>query len=517
MVVQPLIHHKKIPDISVKSFKSDGLARYGEVGRRDGEVAAECFVPTWMHKDGIVLRFKGLHMGVKADQDTNQHKFCILYHLSDSTFEVLYDDSECKGKIYLKRYCNTSSLQEWQIPNPLDLDVGKCINILGHTFKILDMTPSTKEYLEAQGRIVTAPCLDEANEIQIPEKCTLPSREGERLTSYLSRGENVSKTIMNGLPLEWKGVILKFWAIDGESKHYLIKYHVEDCSVELFEFLDDSLSTTHKILSRTNFIDPVGSLLKATPAGSPLFKPLDFLVGDHVKICGRKMCVYKVDQVSQEWMASNMNGIDVSRMQEIPIVSTTDKKKAKQRDRNLSHDDESEIVSPAPSGLETMQFLAKLVNPKSDDTSIDEFNSERRFIIQVHCSDFTICIRELSSKGSSGIGGKFLERQRVYTDLAKKRGLLQPSEFYIGSEVKIYGRTFEILDADRSTLEYIAFHPEYFPRADATAILDEVNDALRQIPASVPRDAAFSMLKSSIPNIANAAIVSACIVLGQSQ
>ena len=40
MVVQPLIHHKKIPDISVKSFKSDGLARYGEVGRRDGEVAA---------------------------------------------------------------------------------------------------------------------------------------------------------------------------------------------------------------------------------------------------------------------------------------------------------------------------------------------------------------------------------------------------------------------------------------------------------------------------------------------
>lgn len=509
MVVQPLSCRCKSTPTNLEQLFDTSMAPEIESGQEEDRF--DRFVPSWIQKDGIVLRFKALSVGVQAHQGSDQQKFRILYHLSDSTYEVLYDNGERKGKVYLKRYCNTSSLQEWDMPNPFDLDIGKWLNLFGHTFKIIDMDVSTRTYLESQGRTITAPCFEDVPEhFHVPANANPPSKGHERLTAYLSRGENISKTITTKLPIEWKGVILKFWAVDDESTQYFIKYHPEDCSVELFEFLDTALTMTRKVLSRNNFIDQVGSLLKVTCMTEALYKPIDFLVGEPVKICGRNLIIHKADDASKAWMTTHLKDIDLSKLQDIPVASKISTVR-KRRDRDVS-DDDSEEVQPPPPGLDTMQFLAKFIGPSYGDRDVDDFNSQRKFIIRVNPADFSVSIKELNTPGS---GTKFLERQKVYKDLAKKKGVLQPFQFYIGAFVEIYGRQYEILDADRLTLKYIADHPHYFREADATAILFEVRDALHRIPTSVPADVAFSSLQNSLSHASKAAIVSACMVLGQ--
>lgn len=518
MIVQPLSNRRKRSTNAPKILDRVGIQIHGEnTGTTDGGA----FVPEWIQQDGIMLRFRASHVG--GGQNVDARRFVILYHVSDSTYEVLYDDDdddENRGKVFLKRYCNTSCLKQWDKPNPFDFDIGQCVNVVGHVFSILDMCPFTKMYLESQGRTISDACLgtrEENDKVKQTPSC----KPHERLTSYLSHGECVGTQILKSHPQEWNGVILRFWAVDVYTKReYLIKYHVEDCSIELFEFLDTCLTKTQKILSRTNFIDPVGSLMKSTEAAASIiagaFQPHEFLMGKQVKICGRHMVIHKADNHSRAWMATNIANINTTNLEEIPLPSSmAENNRMKQGTKSKQADlDSEEVLSLAPSGLESMQFLATLSPyPKTSEKNQDTFNQERKFIIQVYCSDFSICIKEMNVQTPGSFGSKFLERQRVYKDLAKKRGTLQPFEFYIGSEVEIYGRRFEILDADKVTLEYIADHPEYFTRADGTGILCEVRSVLQKTYAESSN--MLNILQKNLPHVSKAAIISACMILGQ--
>lgn len=512
-VVHPVVARNVF---SKSDIEYNGMLNVVRIAREHVEEGNEPFVPEWVQNQGTVLRFQAVYLDSSHPNDGV--KVAILYFPVDDTYEVLFDGSENKGKVLLKRHCNISSMEHWEKPNPHNIKIGQCVNILGHRFEIIGVSLSTREYLESKGCNVGSPCepkiITNENDAQEKQTRTFNCKRRQRITSYLSHGENIKTLFTENLPIGWKGVVLRFWARDGDSTEYFIKYFMEDSSIELFEFLDSSLKTTRKILSRNNFVDPVGSLIRFVSPGEVRFKPENFFIGERVKICGRDMVIHKADSESKAWLAANIKGADLINLQDISFKGNDEK-----RERSKVEEEPQEALCPAPRGLEKMQFLAKFRPHYSGEPAVDDFNNERKFIIHVYVSDFSVAIKEVGIQTHDGFGIKFLERQRVWEDLINKKGVLQPSEFYIGASVRIYGHQFEILDADRVTLEYIADHPEYFEQANGTNTLTEVREALKQTAtdgtSKYQSENILCMLEQILPHVSKAAIISSCMLLAQ--
>jgi len=93
-----------------------------------------------------------------------------------------------------------------------------------------------------------------------------------------------------------------------------------------------------------------------------------------------------------------------------------------------------------------LRFNAKLNTNKPEDVN-------RRFIISLYLNDDTIQIYEPSVRNSGIPDGKFLEKGK-HKNEENNNELFSPSDFVVGKDIKINGRSFHIMGCDEYTRKW---------------------------------------------------------------
>jgi hypothetical protein len=381
-------------------------------------VATAAFTPSWVKYHGAVLSFTAV--SARGDGGSN-HSFQILYHLSDGTYEVKQG-----GKVFLKRLIGNSSSgveTRYAKPDPYAIEIGDEVDIAGHVFRVVDADSFTREHIEEVRGVgsdgsaglsgLGAPIVvvgrddDEVEGPVWPAAATRPraadasgvsNTTSRKITSYLSRGEDLKEMLKESVPASWHGVVLHAWAIEARERvdgldRFVISFYPEDSSVQVRVIDPRNERKSSLLLSRTTLVDPLAAVLGGSapapapaPATARVFEPTDFLVGSYIKLCGREMRVYKLFEASAAWIAENIEGVDGDRLREICVDADKVKGKergehsrgAREKDQRPESDAETEADADAfpapPVGLDVMQLLAI----GADD---------RRFVVSVHCAD----------------------------------------------------------------------------------------------------------------------------------
>ena len=404
-----------------------------------------------------VLSFRAVRVPVGED-------VTVLYHLSDGTYEVKKD-----GRVFLKRPIGASSsavsarVAEETAPDPCTLEIGDELRLSGHVFRLVDADEFTRRHVEAARNGVplgppaesaaTDSGFRQASDVAPESKrgrLNASDESNRRLTTYLSRGEDLKAALRRGAPAAWRGVVLQAWAVESHTKldRYLISFHLEDASVELRLIDPNNERKGALVLSRTTLVDPLAAMLgESTGPVGRVFQPMNFLVGSSMKLCGRDLLVTKLCGASAAWMAENIDGVDPNRLHgEISVDTGRARRKPEAKP-----DDGAEEPPPLPPGLEVLQFLAVGGATVGD--------GRERVVIRVYCADSSISIA-MADRGT-----RYLRPGHYGVNVAR--------DLFIGAKVTINRHQFEIIDASRATLLYVASHPEVFEssRADDALIL----------------------------------------------
>ena len=434
----------------------------------------------------------------------------VLYHLSDGTYEVKKD-----GKVFLKRPIGDSSaavsarVAAEIPPDPCTLEIGDELKLSGHVFRLLDADAFTRRHVEAArngvplgppAKLARAAATDAEASALVPRskggnRSESSAGSNRRLTSYLSRGEDLKAALRRGAPAAWRGVVLRVWAVELHEKldRYLISFHPEDASVELRLIDPKNEAKGSLVLSRTSLVDPLAAMLgESTEPVCRAFQPTDFLVGSHLKLSGRELLVTKMCGSSAAWMSENVEGVSGDRLHgEIPVEAGRRCRKPEPK-----RDDDLKEAVPLPVGLDVLQFLA--VGGGTVGSGQD------RFVIRVHCADSSVSIFGAET------GSKYLRPGHYGINIAK--------DLFIGARVTINRQQFEIIDASRATLLYVASHPEIFEssRADDALILRVRESICLDASAGATAVATIEDLAAieTLRGVPKAKLISAAVLLG---
>lgn len=114
-----------------------------------------------------------------------------------------------------------------------------------------------------------------------------------------------------------------------------------------------------------------------------------------------------------------------------------------------------------------LRFSAKLV--ETQRFSLADSDRDRKFIISYFMADDTISVYEPIVRNCGIMGGKFLERGRVFKyDLDE---IYNYCDLYVGAVLHIHHRGFELLEADEYTYTYMENNRHVFVMSDTAAIL----------------------------------------------
>lgn len=114
-----------------------------------------------------------------------------------------------------------------------------------------------------------------------------------------------------------------------------------------------------------------------------------------------------------------------------------------------------------------LRFSAKLI--ETERFSLADSDKDRKFIISYFMADDTISVYEPIVRNCGIMGGKFLERGRVFKyDLDE---IYNHCDLYVGAVLHIHHRGFELLEADEYTYTYMENNRHVFVMSDTDAIL----------------------------------------------
>lgn len=118
--------------------------------------------------------------------------------------------------------------------------------------------------------------------------------------------------------------------------------------------------------------------------------------------------------------------------------------------------------------INVLNFTARVISNFSGD-------KVRKFVVSFYLTDHTLSIYEMAVPNSGFRPGKFLQRTRVRNAFTKK--FFEESDFYIGAEIGVSGRTFELMDAAKHTLCLMEANADDFPEANIEHVIQELYDA----------------------------------------
>jgi hypothetical protein len=114
---------------------------------------------------------------------------------------------------------------------------------------------------------------------------------------------------------------------------------------------------------------------------------------------------------------------------------------------------------------QVLNFSSKLVSDYPEDR-------RRQFVVSYYLADKTMAIFEMIVPNSGFKGGKFLQRTRVRDPTTGQ--FFEPSAFYVGAQIQVSARVFDLLDAAPHTLNLMEAHSDDFHEANINTVVSNL-------------------------------------------
>jgi len=451
------------------SYGTEALEPQQLVQNNDGR-----FVPAYVALDRKVLRFHAWFRDPRGAVGFKVRKATLFHYLEDGSTRVSEKRVENSGIVtgeIARRH--RVPKKEGGYYTVEDFDVGVEIEIFGRAYHIIDVDEFTREFYELNG-MPRGYAMDMPSDYLEPASRTLPAT----IHSYpdvMFQSQGASDRFLN---LDRK--VLRFycsWKDDkpyGEETFYVLNYFLVDDTAEVLE-----------IHERNDGRDQWGALLKRRP----LFKGLprqvieteedrkknpqprwhwtEIRVGEVMSIYNRDFVVLDCDAFTRDWMLKhNLDQPEAIRPD--PPVIAEFKRKVPAHDGVGSEEDSFQTVlnpiMPKPCNKDFIKQLAngsKVMRFKCImHTKVPE-DKGRLFIISFFLADDSISIYERPTRntfaGLRADGCKFLERGPVRHPagstgpLPRYYGLEDVQKWHKGSEIRINGHVFEVVESDEFT------------------------------------------------------------------
>lgn len=212
------------------------------------------------------------------------------------------------------------------------------------------------------------------------------------------------------------------------------------------------------------------------------YSPSDFRIGVRVTIENRTFYIFDCDGFTRHWYINNQNFTEdelkplhiaeelipfakpalpphngYGTLEDSQQHCTSLLPKPPKKDFHKLMNKDSIVLRFSARMIETNRFLLSVAD------------QDRRFIISYFMADDTISVYEPIVRNCGIIGGKFLERGRIF-----KSTLEEPYTYYdlyVGAVLDIHHRGFELLEADEYTYTYMENNRHVFVMSDADALL----------------------------------------------
>lgn len=123
--------------------------------------------------------------------------------------------------------------------------------------------------------------------------------------------------------------------------------------------------------------------------------------------------------------------------------------------------------STGPQDKIILRFNLAIVDTDTHKHSASDL--KRKFILSYFMMDDTIQLFEPPVRNNGITGGKFLERSKVYKP--KSEEIYTYLDLYVGGQIEIHNRTFEMTEADEYTFTYMENNKHIFIMADHEVLL----------------------------------------------
>ena len=488
-------------------------------------------LPAWVAYDRKVLRFFGYFKEAVTERREENYRYrqCVIYYyLEDGSMHIdepRKDNSGIPQGVFLKRH---------RVPkadgSPVGVEdflIGGELEVYGRMFTLLSCDGFTREFLTNSG--ITVPD-------DLPAVGQTPLDEYNKTFRARPPAKNSSLTFFLGGPnkksLELDKKVLRFYtvwddrdSIYGDRHAYVFHYYLSDDTVEVLE-----------VQSRNNGRDPFPKLLarmklpKAVYGAGPFPKPtnkvgekpnqeyysfMDLGVGKIVEVFGRSLLLHDCDAFTKMFYTSycGKSEADMAPLKIKEAPAPPPKPRLPPRENGFGSEYESlGGVDPAMSKSffqkrpvrdtrrfveqdgKVMRFTAH-ISESQDGTKMSAVDLSRTFIFSYFIYDSTIMIYEPPERNSGVVGGKFLERG-VVKNPDNNGFKYRARDMFIGARVSVFGRYFELNDADDWTIAFMEENAWSYPRSDPAAIVEAVMGNLTGRFSSA--DEAIEVLQSAL-------------------
>ena len=388
------------------------------------------------------------------------------------------------------------------------LRVGASLELYGRTFHLVSCDAFTRNFLEARG-------------VEVPQDIAYPEAP---MASYLARRERTVKAAPKGdyhsrfFTMDRK--VLRFYVVwddrerlYGDKHKYVLNYYLSDDTAEVLEVHDprSGRDPFPKLLQRMRVprkptassagvqVDESGRNLFA-PAGPAFISEKDLFIGASLQVYARTFYLYDCDAFTREYLKSvhGYTDADVAPQNVVTRKAALPRNELPPWKGGLYGGEEDSrqnclSIQPKPKRGDfhkqmenagtTLRFTSILASGAGgkEPSVVDK---GRVFIITYYLENDTMAIFEPPVKNSGLWGGKYLERQPVFHPGSTTQRYA-PTDLCVGAKIVVFGRTFELGEADEFTLRYMEERPKLFPGSDLEAVVDKAKEAFSADEASV--------------------------------
>jgi EF-hand domain-containing protein 1 len=479
-------------------------------------------LPSWIEHSGNVLRFYAFFeepVPASAEESWRVRRVVIYHYLEDGTTQVeesRQGDGLVQGTLTRRmriprQYVSTqdpametqTDFLDWK-----DFEVGRCIDIYGRKLHIVDADNFTRDHLAAIGKPQAPPQPVPQSPIDVyrAEKSkpsglsrTDPQSPSRFAEALLGRAPSTKKLQQF---LEGNSRVLRFFAIWDDAtttepgarpmrRPYKILYYLEDDTLEIMELRDGNGGREfYRFLSRARLPKSPG----ITPLGAELdpgdcLRPTDLCIGATVTVHGRQFFIHDADQFTKEWLRGvvgwppeQLLPLDVSQPKpHLPVPQLPphngfgDPEDAEQNCKKLIPTPVRRVArADVDPDRAVLRFSARFAN-RADRQPLSSADLRRRFILSFYLSDGCLSIYEPPIPNSGVVGGKFLERCKMYRAGTDGKRRIDEQDLWIGAKIELCGRVFELVDADEATLALLQADTNKFRRANADVVVSKIS------------------------------------------
>eukprot|EP00775_Hariotina_reticulata_P011400 gene11400-11548_t len=461
-------------------------------------------LPRWVEQDRQVLRFFGYFLEAVTESNIENHRVrrvVVMYYLADDSMQVTepkQDNSGIPQGVFVKRH--QVDKQDGGRFSPSDLAVGQTVTVYGRTYILVDADTFTRKWYAEQLDVELGPAGDyPADPVDHYRQhfglTSTPVKKSNDLGTFVEARLGKPSHLLGGDRLKQfltqSGKVLRFYALwddrsglYGDRRPYILHYYLEDDTVEINE-----------VHERNAGRDPFpvflkrGPLPRERPRGASLTgripkslccRPTDFRIGGYVNVHGRDFLLHDCDTFTRQWYQSELGypAEMLEAMQVAEAIPPMPRPALPPYNGYGTLDDSRQncvalVPKPPKKDMHKLmnkdKIILRFTARMTPVSSVSHADAGRRFVLSYFMMDDSILLFEAPVRNSGIIGGKFLERQRVYKPQSEEIYTYQ--DLYVGGHLSVFNRSFELLDADEYTYTYMENNKHIFIMADADAIL----------------------------------------------